>query len=126
MKALLFNDNKMFLLIMNANKPKYQKLYGRRIKGFNKKIWEKYAPKIVFRGNMAKFTQNKNLKDILLTTTGTTLVEASPYDKIWGIGLSENDPLAQDRATWKGTNWLGQILTLVRKEIEKNYDPKTL
>ena len=52
-----------------------------------------------------------------MDTTGTTLVEASPYDKIWGIGLKSTSPLAQNRSTWKGTNLLGKILTEVRDEL---------
>lgn len=60
----------------------------------------------------------------LLATKGTTLVEASPVDKIWGIGLDAKDPLAQNRRTWKGSNLLGEILTRVRTQIIKERDSK--
>jgi len=72
---------------------------------------------IVKRGSKAKYEQNPHLKRYLLETAGTTLVEASPYDTIWGIGLKADDPRAQNRETWRGTNWLGQVLTEVRNEM---------
>lgn len=56
----------------------------------------------------------------MLDTAGTTLVEASPYDRIWGIGLAASNPKALDRKMWRGTNWLGQALTEVREEIVKD------
>lgn len=68
----------------------------------------------------AQFSQNPHLKQELLSTAGTTLVEASPRDRIWGIGLGANNPKALDRKTWRGTNWLGQALTEVREEIMSN------
>ncbi len=68
-------------------------------------------------GNRAKFTQNAALRDQLLATRGTTLVEASPYDKIWGIGLDAKDPRALDASQWKGLNLLGKILTELREEL---------
>ena len=68
-------------------------------------------------GNRAKFTQNEELKTQLLATAGTTLVEASPYDKIWGIGLAATDPRAEDPTQWKGLNLLGKILTQLREEL---------
>ena len=64
-----------------------------------------------------KFEQNPELLLHLLETEGTTLVEASPYDAVWGIGLFESAPEAQNRDTWQGTNWLGEILTEVREEL---------
>jgi ribA/ribD-fused uncharacterized protein len=66
---------------------------------------------------MAKFTQDKRLKEILLETGNKTLVEASPYDKIWGIGLAADDKRAKSRSTWQGKNWLGEVLTKVRNDI---------
>ncbi len=72
---------------------------------------------IVYTGNYAKFTQNPELKEQLLATRATTLVEASPYDRIWGIGLGEDDVRAKNRQTWKGLNLLGEILTRVREAL---------
>jgi ribA/ribD-fused uncharacterized protein len=102
---------------MSTTDPREQKKIGREVKNFDKKKWDQKVKDIVFRGNMAKFTQNEDLKKKLLATAGTTLVEASPHDKIWGIGLAETDPKAQKRETWLGTNWLGEVLTEVREAI---------
>jgi ribA/ribD-fused uncharacterized protein len=117
MKALLFNDADALDIIMNTSNPKIQKATGRTVRGFQKAIWDQNAKLYVYRANLAKFTQNADLRDWLVKTAGTTLVEASPWDTIWGIGLSANDPRALDRLTWKGTNWLGEIITQVREDI---------
>lgn len=116
-KARLFCDEVTYKLIMNTTNPKIQKALGRKVKGFKDKVWNRVAKDIVYKGNLEKFKQNETLKILLIATNGTTLVEASPYDKIWGIGLNENDPNSQSRDTWKGTNWLGEVLTQVRKDI---------
>jgi len=117
MKARLFNDDDALEIIMNTDNPKIQKAAGRTVKGFDKELWEKNAKLYVYRANLAKFMQNHEFLEWLLGTTGTTLVEASPWDSIWGIGLDASDPLAKDRSTWKGTNWLGEIITQVREDI---------
>jgi ribA/ribD-fused uncharacterized protein len=117
-KARLFGDDDAFYIIMQTTNPKIQKATGRLVKNFDRKIWEANAKLIVYRGNFARFSQNPDQLEWLLGTDGTTLVEASPWDKIWGIGLAANDPLALDRATWKGTNWLGEIETQVREDIK--------
>jgi ribA/ribD-fused uncharacterized protein len=116
-KALLFHDYETCEMIMKTTDPREQKAYGRLVKNFNTSVWEKYAKGFVYDGNYAKFTQNDDLLKELLDTDGTTLVEASPYDIIWGIGLKETDPLAQNKETWKGRNWLGEVLTNVRTDI---------
>lgn len=117
-KALMFADYGMRTRILHAANPADQKRYGRQVANFNLEAWNKEAKKIVFNGNYAKFTQNDDLKKTLLATHGTTLVEASPKDCIWGIGLSKNDSRALKRETWLGTNWLGETLTKVREKIE--------
>lgn len=72
----------------------------------------------VYQGNMAKFTQDLWLKKNLLATGKSTLVEASPYDRIWGIGIGQNDPARYDRSKWRGSNWLGETLMKVRRDLK--------
>jgi len=116
-KALLFNDFKQAERIMGTSNPRSQKQLGREVIGFERARWERYCKQFVYDASFAKFAQNTNMLAELLATVGTTLVEASPEDNIWGIGLAKDNPKAQSRATWEGTNWLGEILTEVRNEI---------
>ena len=116
-KAQLFGDGETRRKIMESYDPRHQKMLGREVKNFDPDVWNEHARRIVFDGNLLKFTQNFKYKAELLATEGTTLVEASPYDKIWGIGLHDYDPRAQKRSTWLGTNWLGEVLTAVRQAI---------
>lgn len=116
-KAILFNDPAALQIIMGTNNPKIQKAAGRTVNGFVKERWEENAKLYVYRANFAKFTQNIDAWNWLETTKGTTLVEASPWDTIWGIGLAADDHRALDRHTWMGTNWLGEIITQVREDI---------
>lgn len=114
-KGVLFDAPEDLLVeIINAS-PREAKALGRKIPNFNEDIWNKVAKLIVAEGNYAKFSQNRGIFETLMSTYGTTLVEASPWDKIWGIGLSEDNILAQNRETWLGTNWLGEVLTDVRE-----------
>jgi len=116
-KALLFNDFKQAELIMDSSNPRIQKQLGREVSGFDSDRWKKYCKSFVYEANYAKFIQNLDMLKELIATDGTTLVEASPEDKVWGIGLAADNPKAQSRDTWEGTNWLGEILTNVRDEI---------
>lgn len=116
-KARLFGDRKREAMIMSAASPADQKRYGRQVVGFDNESWRREAKRIVKEANVAKFSQNPDLRQELMLTVGTTLVEASPEDHIWGIGLHRDDPKALSRNTWRGTNWLGEVLTEVRKEF---------
>jgi ribA/ribD-fused uncharacterized protein len=116
-KAVLFKDDDALEEIMAAASPRIQKALGRKVRGFNQSKWDGCARDIVYRGNWAKFTQNEDLQKLLMATQGTTLVEASPADILWGIGLGEDDPRAMDRKSWRGKNWLGEVLTRVRDDI---------
>lgn len=118
MKAALFGDEEVAEKILKAKLPVQQKALGRKVRHFEQEKWESHCKKFVYEGNYAKFTQNEELKKELLRTKGT-LVEASPVDEIWGVGLAEDDPRIKDRRTWRGENWLGEILTQVRDEILK-------
>ena len=84
---------------------------------FNPTLWDDVAYDIVLTGNIAKFSQNPHLLKHLMDTEGTELVEASPYDTIWGIGLDENNPDAWDKTKWKGRNLLGKVLDETRKHL---------
>ena len=117
-KATLFGDNESAVGILKEPSPSDQKRMGRLVKGFQEETWLKHRETIVYRGNHAKFTQNRDLAENLMETAGTTIVEASPYDCIWGIGLAANDPRSFDERNWRGQNLLGKILTQLRRDLE--------
>jgi ribA/ribD-fused uncharacterized protein len=113
-KALLFDDMQVYDEIMLADNPRDYKALGRKIKNFDSRIWDSRKYEIVVEGNKAKFSQNKDLKDYLLSTGDAILVEASPYDKIWGIGLYPAQAAKGTIDQWKGLNLLGAALMEVR------------
>lgn len=116
-KARCFKDSEALQAIMDTDDPREQKAIGRNINGFDKERWESVAKEVVYLGNLAKFTQNPDLLELLEDTEEEELVEASPTDCIWGIGLAEGDPNCYDRSKWRGTNWLGECIMRVRKDI---------
>ncbi len=118
-KALVFGDTKIAEQILKTHSPKLQKVFGRKVSNFDPVVWDSVCVEIVYQGLLAKFLQNPDLKQILLNTGDKIIAEASPYDKIWGIGLSEYDSLALNQATWQGKNYLGIVLMKVREEIRR-------
>lgn len=118
-KALLFDDAEMDVLIMEADHPRDMQKLGRKVRGYDQEVWSANALQVVYQANMYKFQQNATLLKDLVKTRGTVLVEASPYDAIWGIALAEDSPLALNRSTWEGTNWLGYTLTNLRDNYFK-------
>ena len=116
-KALCFQDADSYNRIMQTQDPSKQKAIGREIPGYSDAEWHKIARLVVYRGNLAKFSQNDTLFNELLSSGEKVIVEASPYDKIWGIGLGENDPDAFYRSRWRGTNWLGEAIMQVRSDL---------
>jgi ribA/ribD-fused uncharacterized protein len=120
-KALIFNDTEAFSKIIKAAKPAVAKAIGREVKNFDAAIWNDRAYDIVVEGNYHKFSQDESLMTFLMRTGKKILVEASPTDAIWGIGLSQDAEEALHPAKWKGTNWLGFALMEVRDRLkEKN------
>jgi len=115
-KALLFGDVYHFDKIMETTNPFAIKKIGRSIKNFDPDIWESHKFDIVVQGNRLKFTQNPTLMGRLLQTKNKTIVEASPYDKIWGIGLNAADAVIIPQDQWPGQNLLGKALMTVRDE----------
>jgi ribA/ribD-fused uncharacterized protein len=116
-KALLFGDHAIAAQILTTTNPRAQKGLGRQIANFDERIWKDNCRRIVYAANAHKFLQNEALLQALLATEEQLLVEASPDDAIWGIGLAADDPRAHNMATWLGTNWLGGMLTLLRDDI---------
>ena len=119
-KARLFGDNEMLNSIMQTNIPKEMKAYGRAVCNFEKSIWDANCFQIVKKANIAKFTQNNDLLEFLLGTKNRILVEASPRDRIWGIGMGKDNPNAENPLKWRGQNLLGFALTEARDELLKN------
>ena len=113
-KARLFGDDEVMAQIMTAEHPREYKKLGRKVRNFNQKLWDENKAKIVLEGTLAKFSQNLELKEILLNTGDAVLVEASPYDHIWGIKMCEGEPGIENPNNWRGENLLGFILMEAR------------
>ena len=116
-KARLFGDHDTLNRILTKDSPKDAKDLGRQIQHFDAEIWERHKFDIVRKGNYLKFSQNEELKHFLLQTKSKVLVEASPVDAIWGIGLKEDHPNASNPMAWRGENLLGFALMEVRDEL---------
>ena len=116
-KAELFEDRIRAEAIMSAPDPAEQKRHGQQVAGFNQVRWDALKLDIVYRGNVAKFDQNPGALRQLLNTGDAMLVEANPRDWIWGVGLAIDDPAVHQPDLWRGTNFLGRILTLVRQRL---------
>ncbi|SQI35422.1 Swarming motility protein ybiA [Providencia alcalifaciens] len=116
-KARLFDDNETLQKIIHAPNPGAAKAFGREVRGFKQDIWDANRYNIVVKANLAKFSQNEALKQFLLATNERVLVEASPVDKIWGIGLAEDAENIENPLTWKGLNLLGFALMEVRAQL---------
>ena len=121
-KALLFQDHEIYNQIQLATNPKEFKSLGRKICGFQEAVWDAHKYEIVLKGNKAKFSQNQALADFLVETNSKVLVEASPYDTIWGIGLSQDDKNIENPHCWNGQNLLGFALMEVRDSLRTEMD----
>lgn len=119
-KAKLFNDDAILNKIIHTPSPADVKNLGRKVKHFDNQIWKSYRYEIVLEGNIHKFGQHDDLKTYLLGTGNTVLVEASPYDNIWGIGLRAEAENIENPATWKGLNLLGFALMETRDKLLVN------
>lgn len=113
-KARVFNDALVHAKILASPYPKAQKEFGRKIRGYDDRKWSSVRYNVVLKGTLAKYRQNKDLLEQLFRTEEKTLVEASPYDAIWGIGMAADDPdLMKNQSAW-GQNLLGQVLMEAR------------
>jgi ribA/ribD-fused uncharacterized protein len=120
-KALLFGDTETADKIIAAPHPDAAKKLGRQVRGFDEAHWVRHRFDLVVAGNIAKFGQHPDLRDYLLTTGDRVLVEASPVDRIWGIGLAADDERAASPGQWEGLNLLGFALMEVRDRLN---DPR--
>lgn len=121
-KARLFGDLTAAQNILATFSARTQKSIGQSVRHFEESTWNQYKQKIVYRGNYAKFSQNPELKKNLLATKEKVLAEASPYDKIWGIGLSMADARRFNQSQWRGRNLLGKTLMQVRSDLRSPAD----
>ncbi|WP_050465742.1 NADAR family protein [Herbaspirillum autotrophicum] len=118
-KARLFEDSSAWQRILDATKPAAVKAIGREIQGFDEPLWLAHRWSIVVAGNYQKFSQDQHLREFLLSTGEQILVEASPVDNIWGVGLAADDPAIAHPDTWKGLNLLGFALMEVRQRLRE-------
>jgi ribA/ribD-fused uncharacterized protein len=116
-KARLFGDETTRTRILKAANPGAAKRLGRGVTGFDSARWDEARFEVVVQGNVAKFGQHPPLREFLLNTGRRILVEASPVDRIWGIGLAANDPGAEDPEQWRGLNLLGFALMEARARL---------
>jgi len=116
-KAVMFKDLKIALQIIKSETPGEAKRLGRQVKDFDVNVWSERSYGIALLINLLKFTYNSSLGDFLLGIQEDIFVEASPYDHIWGIGMSVNDPNWLDKSLW-GENRLGKVLTEVRRHLQ--------
>jgi len=117
-KAKLFGDTEVENKILKSNEPNKIKGLGRKVKNFQEEIWDSKRIEIVKKGNYEKFSQNKKLGMFLKNTNPQIIVEASPLDIIWGIGMDINNSQITNPLMWRGQNLLGFILTEVRDELD--------
>ncbi|MEW9531806.1 NADAR family protein [Microbispora sp. NPDC049125] len=117
-KAWLFGDTEAAGQILAAGHPGEAKTLGRTVRGFDEQVWNAHRFDVVVRGTIAKFEQHPELRRFLLATRNRVLVEASPRDRIWGIGLTATDDRAASPATWQGLNLLGFALMAARDALQ--------
>jgi len=118
-KARLFGDAETREKVFDSDDPGFAKAVGREVRGFDEEKWQRHRIQIVEQANIAKFSQNPNLGSFLLSTSSRVLVEASPRDRIWGIGLTKDDERANNPNLWKGLNLLGFALMNVREALSE-------
>jgi len=123
-KARIFGDVESEQRIVSARNPGAAKRFGRAVRHFSQEVWERERWRVAVEGNFAKFEQNAVLSQFLVQTGSRVLVEASPVDAIWGIGLSSDDERVENPERWRGLNLLGFALMEVRARLLGLTKPK--
>lgn len=116
-KARLFADDDALNRILAARTPAQAKAIGREVQRFSPVIWDAECLAIVTRGSIAKFSSSPELCTYLLGTGDRVLVEASPRDRIWGVGMGRNNPSIERPSEWRGRNLLGFALMNARATL---------
>lgn len=116
-KARLFGDLATRKRVLAASTPGEAKQLGREVTPWNQDTWAAHRFEIVVRASVGKFASNAPLRAFLLATGDRVLVEASPRDRIWGIGMAKNDPSAENPLEWHGLNLLGFALMQARAQL---------
>lgn len=122
-KARLFGDHAVAAQILAAADPGKAKALGRRVARFEASLWDQAKVDIVVRGNVEKFRQNPEMGAFLRATGDRVLVEASPVDRVWGVGLAADDPRCEDPRQWRGENLLGFALMEARRRLLESAPP---
>ncbi len=117
-KASLFSDQATRAQVLQAPNPGAAKALGRQVRGFDEAVWLKHRFSVVVRANEAKFSQNPDLGQFLQQTESRILVEASPVDRVWGVGLTQDDERVANPNQWRGLNLLGFALMQVRRDAQ--------
>jgi len=120
-KAKTFGDEEIAMKIAFEGKnPKTAKTLGRKVRNYDDNVWNEKRYQVMVDACYLKFSSNEDLKNNILSDefNGKHYVESSPVDRIWGVGLSENDPLIDDEKNWLGTNLLGKALDEVRERLQ--------
>lgn len=110
LKALAFEDLDIAEKILNCKTPREAKALGRKIRNYDDRVWNMLRDAYMYKTVQVKFLQCEEFREFVLSNSDKTFVEASPYDSIWGIKLSEDDPRALDPSQWKGENRLGKCI----------------
>ena len=122
-KAHLFGDDSALSVILATDDPREKKCIGRQVRHFDQELWQQQCENIVLQGNLAKFSQNEDMRRTLLPTGRRRLAEASPHENLWGIGLKACAHQVSSPGTWRGSNLLGQILEHVRETLDRETMP---
>ena len=122
MKAIVFGDEEIAKQILEDGDPKKVKALGRKVQNYDEQVWNEKRYQIMLRANVAKFSQNEDLKQLLLSPEyeGRGFVEASPYDKVWGVRMYESSADIDDETKWKGLNLLGKVLDETRRIVRED------
>jgi hypothetical protein len=115
-KAVLFHDAETANKIVHCKTSKEAKALGREVAPFDQEKWNRFKEILMECTLLKKYEQNEVFRNTLMNPEyfNREFVECNPYDSIWAIGRSEEDPLCDDMSTWRGTNLLGKILTKIR------------